>query len=344
MIDTAWAIAQTIALFGSSDQQTDWGTVDITLRNTASAHFQVQFRDASGTPSKFFNPLFTTAVFTKGHATGVLGRVEYAFSFAGTHRGSDYVTINGRGTVEYQGVAAGDAVTNLVQPKSGRSTAGTIVETSGPIVVTVSFNGTSTATGTYTVGLLTRQFLINPDTGEVTFPRGNGWDPHRLPLPREPSAVGVPRSAGRPFRQRRARSSGPPRGGERVGGGTETLSEERENRCNMGYNPPPEAAREDDLCPSTGSAQAFRDDSPACAPGRAAWRGREAGDGGEGLRFFLDAFGGWSVLCRQRDSLQGRLESSTVGAGFGTAETGPVRCSRSDDNRATKWWMSSPAS
>ncbi|MGV8038673.1 MAG: hypothetical protein AB2L07_00835 [Thermoanaerobaculaceae bacterium] len=170
VIDKAWAIAQTIALYGSYDEQTGWWTVDITLRNTASAHFQVQFRDSGGTPSKLFNPLVTTTVLTKGTATGLLGRVEYDFSFAGTNLGSDNLTINGSGSVEYQGIGAGYAVTNLVQPKSGHyPTAGTIVVTTGPIVVTVSFNGTSTATGTYTVGLLTRQFQINLDTGEVTF-------------------------------------------------------------------------------------------------------------------------------------------------------------------------------
>lgn len=170
VIDKTWAIAQTIALYGSYDEQSGWWTVDMTLRNTASAHFQVQFRDSGGNPSKFFNPLTVTTILTRGHATGVLGRVEYDFTVSGTQQVSPNLTVNGSGTVEYQGVQAGYSVTGLVQPKSGHyPTAGTIVVTSGPIVVTVSFNGTNIATGTCTVGLLTRQFEINLDTGEVTF-------------------------------------------------------------------------------------------------------------------------------------------------------------------------------
>ncbi|HPC84209.1 MAG TPA: hypothetical protein P5234_12765 [Thermoanaerobaculaceae bacterium] len=170
VVDKLWAIAQTIALYGSYDEQTGWWTVDITLRNTASAHFQVQFRDAAGKPSRLFNPLLTTTVLTRGHASGVLGRVEYDFTLAGTNQGSDNLTVNGSGNVESQGIAASYTVIDLVQPKALHyPTAGTIVVTSGPIVVTVTFNGTNIATGTYTVGLVTRQFQINLDTGEVTF-------------------------------------------------------------------------------------------------------------------------------------------------------------------------------
>ena len=151
------------------DQSTGFWTVSLTLPTGQTAQFQMQFQDASGTPSKLYNPLLTERIIANGSATGILGTVSFNLVMTGAKASSVNLTINGTGTGSYQGVSGTFEVINVIQPKVPGSypISGTIRAVAGAITVTVSFNGTQYATGTYTYRNRSYTFTINLQTGEV---------------------------------------------------------------------------------------------------------------------------------------------------------------------------------
>jgi hypothetical protein len=171
VVDKLLTIMSTMALFGSYDSGSHWWTVSVNLRNEYSSTFQVQFRDVSGASQQYPNPLTVDTVQVKGQAQGSGGTVAFDITIVGIGQGSNTYTVNGSGTVVFEGITATYAVTSLVQPKSAAYPAsGTVTVAAAGVVATVSFNGTSTVHGTYTVGLITMSFTINLATGEVTRP------------------------------------------------------------------------------------------------------------------------------------------------------------------------------
>ncbi|MFH1176615.1 MAG: hypothetical protein V1750_04335 [Acidobacteriota bacterium] len=165
------AIAAQVMLSGTYDEATGWWTVSFELSDGRKVQAQVQFRNAAGEVQKIYNPLTTTTILAKGSAVGSQGTVSFDLTITGVNTGSSSITINGTGTGTYQGVSGSFTVTSVVVPKAADSypTSGTITVTSGPATVTVTFDGTQYAKGTYTVGPVTRQFTIDLATGTVTW-------------------------------------------------------------------------------------------------------------------------------------------------------------------------------
>ena len=154
---------------GSYDPATGFWTVSASLVTGQSATFQIQFRDAQGQPQRLYNPLTTASIVTRGSATGLQGHLSFDLVLTGTSLLTPDVTVNGTGTAAWQGASGTVQVNALVVPKQPGAypKSGTVVVTSGGITVTVTFDGTSTAHGTYTFRNQTIRFTIDLATGEV---------------------------------------------------------------------------------------------------------------------------------------------------------------------------------
>ncbi len=153
----------------SYDPATGFWTVSLTLETGQTAQFQMQFQDASGTPMKLYNPLQTDRMVAIGSASGSLGSADFNLTLSGAKASSLSLTVNGSGTCLYQGVSGSYDVLNVVQPKvlNAYPTSGTIKAVASGITVTVTFNGTQFATGTYSYRNRSYTFTINLETGEV---------------------------------------------------------------------------------------------------------------------------------------------------------------------------------
>lgn len=169
-VDKAYTMAATIVLQGSYDDATGWWTLDLTLRTGQTAHLQVQFKDGSGAVQKFYNPLTTNSMQVKGSAEGPLGSATYDLTVTGVNTGAASLGVTGSGSAVYEGTYGTFVVSGLTIPKSAGAypTAGTVTVEVGGVTVTVTFNGTQFAHGSYTMGRVSVPFTINLETGEVT--------------------------------------------------------------------------------------------------------------------------------------------------------------------------------
>lgn len=152
------------------DAATGFWTVHLSLPSGQSATLAIQFKDSGGTVQKLFNPLTTNTITSRGVAAGLQGLLSFDLILTGVKQGVASVTANGSGSATYQGVSAAVQISSLVVPKTPGSypSSGTISVTSNGITVTVAFNGTRYATGTYTYRNQSFTFTIDLQTGEVT--------------------------------------------------------------------------------------------------------------------------------------------------------------------------------
>lgn len=160
------ALAQ--AFTATYDAATGFWTVSVALDTGQSGTLHIQFRDGQGAVQKLFN-LQTAAMRVYGQASGSQGFLEFDFALTDIRTGVAFIA-NGIASANYQGTSGTVEVTNLVVPKvlPPYPTGGTIVVTSNGITVTVTFNGTQFAEGTYQLRSQTVHFTINLKTGEVT--------------------------------------------------------------------------------------------------------------------------------------------------------------------------------
>ena len=149
------------------DDATQTWTVDMTLSTGQTASVKIQFRDAAGTPSKLYRATDTNSIWIYGTA----GNGSFDLTVSGVKAGVANLTANGTVSGSYQGTSGTGTVANLVIPKTAGAypTTGTIVVQSDGITVTVTFDGTRYAQGTYEFRALTVRFTINLDTGEIVF-------------------------------------------------------------------------------------------------------------------------------------------------------------------------------
>ena len=163
------AIAPSVAALGTYDPTTDTWTVSINLDTGATAELRIQFRTATGGRQQFYNPVTTASIHVAGSASGPNGTVTFDFTLDGTQAAVGALVVNGSGTASGANGTASYTVANLVLPKNlAYPTSGTIVVVSGAITVTVRFDGTHLAQGTYTFLAVTKHFTIDLDTGQVT--------------------------------------------------------------------------------------------------------------------------------------------------------------------------------
>ncbi|MEO6326767.1 MAG: hypothetical protein ABIT01_13785 [Thermoanaerobaculia bacterium] len=155
---------------GDYDAVTGFWSVSVNLATGQSANLQVRFKDQSGTIQKFYGPLTTSTIESKGTAAGAQGALTWDFVVTGVRSTSSILTASGSGSGTYQGTGAAVTITTLAIPKSVGSwpTGGTVAIVSNGITVTITFNGTQYATGTYRDKNQSVTFTINLATGEVT--------------------------------------------------------------------------------------------------------------------------------------------------------------------------------
>ena len=152
------------------DPGSGYWTVTVNLPTGQSGQIQVKFLDATGQPQKFYNPLTTRSMASRGSLSGTAGDVAFDLTLSGLGSTSSSFIVNGSGSATIQGVSGTFQVSNVSVPKSPGAypTSGTITVVASGSTVTVSFNGTRYATGTYTYRGITVPFTIDLDTGEVT--------------------------------------------------------------------------------------------------------------------------------------------------------------------------------
>ena len=107
---------------------------------------------------------------SRGSLSGTAGDVAFDLTLSGLGSTSSSFIVNGSGSATIQGVSGTFQVSNVSVPKSPGAypTSGTITVVASGSTVTVTFNGTRYATGTYTYRGITVPFTIDLDTGEVT--------------------------------------------------------------------------------------------------------------------------------------------------------------------------------
>ncbi len=132
---------------------------------------RIQFKDGAGNVQKYYNLTTTNTITTEGTITGPEGSVTFNITMTGLTPNSNIYTTNGNGTSSYLGYNGSFEINNLqmskqedVYPESG-----TIIVTSGGQTVTITFNGTDTATGTYSVAGATITFRVNLTTGAISY-------------------------------------------------------------------------------------------------------------------------------------------------------------------------------
>jgi len=152
----------------SYDTATGTWTVAVALETGQRATLLIQFRDGQGQVQRTFN-LQTASILLKGNASGTQGYLDFDLSLTDIRTGVAF-TANGTGTATYQGVSGAVTVTNLAVPKvlPPYPTSGTVVVASNGITITVTFDGTQYAEGTYQYRNQTIHFTIDLKTGEVT--------------------------------------------------------------------------------------------------------------------------------------------------------------------------------
>jgi hypothetical protein len=153
----------------SYDAATGFWTVSVALDTGQSATLLIQFRDGQGQTQKLFN-LQTASIVLKGQAAGTQGYLQLDLTLTDIRAGSTAFAVNGTGNATYQGTSGTIAVSNLTIPKvlPPYPTSGTIVATVNGIAITLTFNGTQYAQGTYEIRNQTIHFTVNLKTGEVT--------------------------------------------------------------------------------------------------------------------------------------------------------------------------------
>jgi hypothetical protein len=157
---------------GSWDEATGTWTIAIRLESGQQASFALQFRAASGTPMKLYRPTETSSIWAQGTAAGLQGALDFDLVVGGVMQGVTALTVNGTGNGTYQGASGDVMVANVVIPKTTGAypTSGTVTVVSGGITITVTFNGTRYAQGSYQYRNQNVTFTIDLETGEVTKP------------------------------------------------------------------------------------------------------------------------------------------------------------------------------
>jgi hypothetical protein len=157
---------------GSWDEATGTWTVSIRLESGQEASFALQFRAASGTPMKLYRPSETSSIWAKGTAAGLQGALDFELVVGGVMQGAPALTVNGTGTGTCQGVSGDVTVAGVAIPKTAGAypASGTVTVVTGTLTITVTFNGTRYAQGTYQYRNQTVTFTIDLETGEVTKP------------------------------------------------------------------------------------------------------------------------------------------------------------------------------
>lgn len=152
------------------DDATGWWTLQIQLSNGTHGTIQVQFRDEGNKIQKFYNPVTTKQIRTKGDLSHPMGPMSFDITLAGVNRTANLLIVNGTGTMEYQSMEGTMTVQNLTIPKTSGSypSSGTLYFSMEGMEITVTFNGTNTAHGSYSYMGETFTFDINLDTGVIT--------------------------------------------------------------------------------------------------------------------------------------------------------------------------------
>ena len=162
-----WAAA--LLMPNSATYADGWWTFTVDLPNGSNGQMHVQFQDSSSTVQKFYNPQLTYTILGKGLAQGAKGSLDYSVRLSGTTLTSGYIITNGNGSVTYLGATAVVNITNLKMLKLPNSypIEGSITIVTLGSTVTVTFNGTKFAQGTFTYGGSTYNFSIDLDTGAI---------------------------------------------------------------------------------------------------------------------------------------------------------------------------------
>lgn len=157
---------------GTWDEATGTWTISIRFESGQQASFALQFRSASGTTTKLYRPTETSSIWAQGTAAGLQGALDFDFVLGGVMQGVASLTVNGTGSGTYQGASGDVTVANVAIPKTTGAypTSGTVTVISGGITITVTFNGTRYAQGSYVYRNKTMTFTIDLETGEVTKP------------------------------------------------------------------------------------------------------------------------------------------------------------------------------
>lgn len=157
---------------GAYDPATGFWTYTGSLDSGQSGTIQIQFRDQAGNFQRLYNPLATVSIVSRGSVAGIQGQLTFDILATGTTLLTPTTTVSGTGTGNYQGTAATIAINSVVVPKVSPfyPTSGTVVVNAGGSTVTVTFNGSQFAHGSYTFHGVTVTFTVNLVTGEVTKP------------------------------------------------------------------------------------------------------------------------------------------------------------------------------
>ena len=114
----------------------------------------VHFLAASGLEQAVYDAERTTRVVVSGTCAAVGSSTTVNMTIDGVQASSAAVVVNGTAVGNYQGMAVAATITDLRVPRQGCAipTSGEVRATTPEVSASVTFNGTSTATGTYTRG------------------------------------------------------------------------------------------------------------------------------------------------------------------------------------------------
>ncbi len=154
----------------SAEYVNGWWSYSIQLPNGQKVDVKIQFQDQSGSVQKNYNPQTTYTILGKGKVTGVDDTMDYDFVLTGTNNPYNTVTFNGIASVLYKGTSATINANNVKIPKSltAYPSQGTITIITMGTTVTITFNGTRYAQGTFTYAGTTYSFTIDLETGQIS--------------------------------------------------------------------------------------------------------------------------------------------------------------------------------
>jgi hypothetical protein len=147
-----------------------WWSFTIDLPNQHNAQMQIQFKDVNGNIQKFYNTLTTYYIIGKGTASGPKGSVEFNLTLSGLNLSSSYFVVNGDAQAKYQGTTANVEVKDFKMPKEFNKypTDGTITVWVLGAKVTITFNGTRFAHGSFIYNSVTYEFTIDLESGQIS--------------------------------------------------------------------------------------------------------------------------------------------------------------------------------
>lgn len=147
-----------------------WWSFMSELPNGLSAQIQIQLKEQNGNIQKFYNPLTTYYILGKGITTGIQGSIDFNFTLIGVNVSSVFFVVYGNAQVNYQGTVANVEVKDLKISKQSNSypSGGTIVIWIYGAKVTITFDGSRYAHGTFIYNNTTYEFTIDLETGQVS--------------------------------------------------------------------------------------------------------------------------------------------------------------------------------